>query len=422
METCDLLVIGLGTAGAAAAALGARAGLKVIGLDARPLDEAGARWVNALPRWTFAAAGFAAPEPPELVAQDTPFHLIAGWEARARVVIRAHSLLEVDMRALVARLQRDAVAAGADLRGGVRARGRDGDVVHTDQGPITARVIADASGLAGAALGPRPAVPPTDLCAAAQEVRVLRDPQAAEQWFRARGSALGETLCFTGVAGGYSIVSVTVHQGEVSLLTGAIPALGQPAGKVLLERFAADQPWVGERIYGGSRAIPLAPPPSRLDHGPLALLGDAGNQVFAVHGSGIAAGMLAARCLVDALVAGGGPAEYNHRWQRTYGGLYAGANLFARFSRSISPDDLVRLMNSGLVGQGTTRDGLEQRQPTPDLGDIPGLITGVFRAPGPLWRLLPVLIRMQALRLHYLTYPRDPAALPAWEARLARLL
>ena len=52
----DVAIIGLGTAGSALAFQCARVGLRVLGVDARTFDEAGARWVNGVPAWTFDAA------------------------------------------------------------------------------------------------------------------------------------------------------------------------------------------------------------------------------------------------------------------------------------------------------------------------------------------------------------------------------
>lgn len=167
----------------------------------------------------------------------------------------------------------------------------------------------------------------------------MRDRQAAEAFFEARGVPVGETLCFTGVAGGYSIVNVSLHGDELGVLTGSIPHLGLPSGRQLLDRFAAEHPWVGERIFGGNRAIPLTPPHARLAEGPVALLGDSASRIFAAHGSGIGGQLVAAALLARTLAAGGSPEDWGRAWQRQHGGLFAGAALFARFSRGLSTDE-----------------------------------------------------------------------------------
>ena len=421
METADLVVIGLGTAGAAAAGLAAGAGLKVIGLDRRPLETAGARWVNAVPKWCFERAGLALPEPPELRVASSPFHLIAGW-GPTRLTLAGHELLEVDMRLLIARLQREAVAAGAELRGAVSVTGFSNGVLDTDAGPIQTRWVADASGLAGAGLIQRPRPRPEELCTAAQEVRRINNHQSAMAFLRRYDAAEGETLAFTCVAGGYSVVNVRVDGDEISILTGSIPATGAPAGRVLMDRFVEEHAWVGDTIFGGARAIPLGRPHLRLAEGPVALLGDAANQVYAMHGSGIGAGLVAAAMLVKSLAGGGTPEDYNYEWQRAWGGQMAGAVAFARFSSTVTPEDMATLIRSGLMNPDLTRKGLEQTPPTPAAATLPLLALGVARAPQLALRLAPVLARITALRALYATVPRELDKLPAFEARVDRLL
>ena len=154
--TFDVAIVGAGTAGAQAAYQCARRGLRVLCLDSRPLDQAGARWVNGVARWLLDAAEVPLPRGDELRGDDGPFHLIAG-HGPERVIIRDRGVLELDMRLLVARLQALAVDAGAELRGGVRVHKLVDDRLDTSAGPIHADVIVDASGLAGAGLLATPA-------------------------------------------------------------------------------------------------------------------------------------------------------------------------------------------------------------------------------------------------------------------------
>ncbi|MBW1879655.1 MAG: hypothetical protein JRJ84_14935, partial [Deltaproteobacteria bacterium] len=131
-------IVGLGTAGAAVAALCARRGLQVIGLERGPLGSAGARWVNAVPEWAFHHAGLAPSEPPELRDRWERVYLVAGW-GPARVPLRG--ALAVDMRYLVERLQSLAEDAGADLRPGVAVHRFDGAGLETSNGRIEADVF-----------------------------------------------------------------------------------------------------------------------------------------------------------------------------------------------------------------------------------------------------------------------------------------
>ena len=47
-------------------------------LDGRPLEQAGARWVNGVAQWLLDAAEIPQPTGDELHGEDGPFHLIAG--------------------------------------------------------------------------------------------------------------------------------------------------------------------------------------------------------------------------------------------------------------------------------------------------------------------------------------------------------
>jgi len=417
-DRVDVAVIGAGTAGAAAAAHCAREGLRVLCLDRGPLDRAGARWVNGVPAWSFAAAGFDPPEGDELLGDGGPFHLIAGWGPR-RLVIEHHGVLEVDMRALVERLQRRAREAGAILAGNCATRGVDNNVLSTDRGAVHADVVVDASGLAGLRLLDSPRVQPTHLCAAAQEVRTLADPAGARAFFERIEVPLGQVACFAGVAGGYSIVNVRCHGDRVSILTGSIPGDGHPSGKALLDRFVSDQPWIGEPLFGGARAIPIRRPMDVIAAGRVAAIGDAAAQVFPAHGSGIGVGMIAARVLAESIARGAGPEEYAVRWQRRWGGLMASYDLFRRFSQRLQPGELEAMMDSGLMDPDLARAGMAQELPRPTPAMIAGKTPALARRPRLAARLGAVALKMAAARALYSRYPTRPGRLPVWSRRIA---
>jgi flavin-dependent dehydrogenase len=282
-------------------------------------------------------------------------------------VVRKHDVLDVDMRLLVARLQREALDAGADLRGGVTVHGLAGGRLSTSAGELQARWYVDASGLTGSRLLGQPRPAPSDLCAAAQEVRRVRDGAGARAFLDRHEVEAGSTLCFTAVAGGYSIVNVRVEGDLVSLLTGSIPALGHPSGAKLLAAFVAEQPWIGQLVFGGARALPLSLPPD-LARGQVALLGDAASQVMSAHGSGIGLGLVAARQLADALASGEGPEGYARAFRRRWGLLLGSYDVFRRLSQRLSARQVSWLMRSRLLNETIVRAALEQRMPL----SIPG--------------------------------------------------
>ena len=210
---------------------------------------------------------------------------------------------------------------------------------------------------------------------------------------------------------------------QVSLLTGSIPALGHPSGKAILDRFVAAQPWIGARLFGGARAIPLRRPFDRLASadGRIALLGDAAGQVFPAHGSGIGAGLVAARLLADALADGRGAPGYALAWHRQFGGLLASYELFRRFSTTLSVEDLGRMMDLGLMDAALLRHGLAQTHAWLRPAAVPGKLAAAVRAPRLAVRLGAVVARMLAARALYARYPADAAQLPAWSRRVARV-
>lgn len=417
----DLAIVGAGTAGAALASMAAERGLSVLCLERRAANEAGARWVNGVPTWAFDAAGVARPRGEELFGSGHELHLLAGFGPR-RLAIRGHDVLEVDMRHLVERLQNDAREHGATILEGVRVTGFDGRALDTSAGRVSARWFVDASGLAGARLLEQPRVGKLDLCAAAQEVRAVTDLAAARAFFDEHEVGAGNTACFTAVAGGFSVINVRLSGDRVGVLTGSIPGAGHPSGRELLDRFVAEQPWIGAPLFGGARAIPLGRPLDVLARGNVALLGDAAGQVFSAHGSGIGAGLIAARMLADVLGEGRDLHQYAVAWHRELGGLFATFEAFRRFSERLSERDLDRMMQSGLLSEQGARAGLEQRLPRPSPGVLASALRGVVTERRLALRLVPALVKGAAAAALYRRYPEDPRALPEWSARVSRLL
>lgn len=410
----ELVVVGAGTAGAATAAFAAERGLRTVLIDRRPLARAGAHWVNGVTRASLREAGIV---PREGTPAPPPFHLLT---SRHRVTVPRHDVLDLDMAALVAQLHARARAAGAELISEVAALGRDGGTLTTDAGPIAARWIVDASGLAGAGLLAAPPVAAIHLCVAAQGVYAVRDRAAAAAYFTSRDVPPGEICAHVGVAGGYSLINVRLHgDGDhVGVLTGSIPALGHPGGKAILDRFVREQPWIGAPLHVGSGAIPLRRPREELTDGTVVLVGDSGCQVFLAHGSGIGAGILAGKLLIETLVAGGTPFDYEVAWHRRWGGLFAAYDAVRRWNQGQTADELDAVIARGLFDLEFARAGLDQAVPQVAPAALARKLPGALRERG----VVALGARTAAaLALGPLFPPRGPAR-RAWSAAMQRLL
>lgn len=413
----DVAIVGAGTAGSAAALACAERGLDVICIDRRPLDQAGARWVNGVAGWMFDEAEIARPQGDELVGEGHDFYLVAG-HGPEKLRLRDHGVLEVDMRGLVARLQREAREKGARFIGEAQLKGFNGHELTTAAGKIRARYYVDASGLGGARLLDQPRIDRRDICAAAQQVHEIRDMDAARAWFASFGIAPGHTLCFTGIEGGYSIINARIEGETIGILTGSIPNGVRASGKEMLDTFVAEHSFIGEKLYGGARAIPLRRPYERLGRGNIALLGDAACQVFSAHGSGIGIGLIAARMLADALANGAGPHGYTVAFHRRYGGLFATYELFRRFSQKLTSADIAEMMRAGLMDTTTVGAGLSQRLPRLSFEVARSKLLASSRAPGLTFRLSKVLARGAVASLLYARCPENETDFERWAARV----
>jgi flavin-dependent dehydrogenase len=440
----DVLVVGAGSAGAATALALAQGGRRVMLVDKRERGTTGARWVNAVPRWCFERSGFGVPGSGALFKAHAPasggaMHLVAP-SGRARVVMRGVDNLHVDMRGLVADLLARAEAAGALLRRGhvtdVVIEGDRARAVSFEDGStrftVRARLIVDASGIGGAVrrrvdvlARACPDAEPRDRCVAAQAQYEVRDRDALAGFLARHGLQPGDDVAFPGVAGGYSTLTLFTRPdlSEVGVLTGSIPALGVVDGGALLDRFVAGAPFLGAQLYGGRGAIPLRRPYTTLGAGGVALVGDAACQVYSSHGSGVGVGLLAARALAESVGSeddpGGSAAldAYGRRFRGAHGGLLAASDAFRRHVQGLGPDDLDRMIGTGLLDESLASAALEQRSARPDLAFLLAAPGRAARSPGAAARFLPVAARSVLLdRLGPLT------ALPAIGAAIDRAL
>lgn len=416
----DVVVVGAGTAGAATALLCARRGLSVACLEASAPEAAGARYMSAIADWTFAAADLPDPRPHQTLPGPRENHMIAGW-GPVRIVTHPPGILEVDLPAYTAHLVALGREAGVRFHYQRRVEGRRDGELRTSEGPIRGRWLVDASGMDGARLlgQVRPAA--EDICQATHQLHRVADREGARAYFAEQGARWGHALAFLGVAGGYSVFNLRANGELLGVLAGTVPAEGHPPGGELVRRFVAEHPWVGQRLHGGGRAIPLRRPLDRLAHGPVAALGDAACQVYAPHGSGVGNGLLAARLLADALASGRGTCAYAAAFQRRLGGTLAAFDLMRRFNQALPPADLARLLRSGLLSPRSMGLALANRLPLPTVAELARMVRATLGEADLVLRLGRLLPRMAAVAALYRTYPTEPRRLPQWQAGLRAL-
>lgn len=437
-ESVRVLVVGAGPAGATLAWHLARSGVPVLGVDARPLDQAGPGHVNSIPLRLVQAAGWGPLRPDEVASPMGDQLLVAGG---ASTRLTGFSLAEVWMRRLVSRLQREAVEAGAILLGQTRFVdvAGEGPLEVTLEGEggrttVRAHILVDASGLAGAVRSRWaplaaccPPVPDRDLCLALDRVRRVRDPGAVSRWLEGQGVTWDRgILSRTALAGSMSLQMVGWHGPFLGLLTASVLGEDVSPASSLMQELEAQIPGLGEVELEGGGPIPLWPPYTRLAAGPVALVGDAACQVYSPSGSGVGHGCAAASLLARAVLRHRDPDDalwsYNIQFQRRYGGTLAAFHVFHRFQRGLGPRGLETLVGSGALTPTLGRGGLEQALLPIPPREWRGLVQALLREPALRKALLPTVARMGDVSFLYHSLPSDPRLHARWERRIQALL
>lgn len=450
-QTFDIVIVGAGTAGAAAAYHLARTGWSVALLDARDFAASGASWVNGVADWMYDRAEIPRAQEPELRGPAFPASLLDA-HGRNRVRVPSAPLRHTDMRLLVQRLQRMAGEAGVTSLPytrvhhfhfeGERPVALDVERHLPDSPPqpmtLAARLFVDASGLGGVLrrqvrclYRDCPEVPGVHICDAAQQVRRVTDPEQARAYMASYSAQPHEVLSFLGVEGGFSTLNVSFEEQpcEVEFLAGSTADGRHLSGEQLIEGFIADKPWVGELVFGGSGRIPMRRPYDRQGVPGLVLIGNAGSQVFPAHASGIGFGMIAAKILSESLHGERDPGSLHAVWryqagfQRELGAVCGAYDVFRRLSQHLSSDDLHFLFESGLMTVKNAWAGMNQSMPEIDFADAVAMASRGLGRPDLLLRFGAAAARMQVVHRWYQRYPAypDERALRRW-SRIVALL
>lgn len=441
----DILIVGAGPVGAHAAHLFAERGFKVVLLEKNKRDACGARWVNGVPLWQLEEAGLGKPATNEIHHTGDLFSIISPL-SQHRVTLKDAQLLDIDMRHFgLGLLDRAESHPNVTIYFETDFQDLNFDdhgrpiSAHTSVGEIRFQLIIDASGMSAVVRKQVPIlsrlcpqVTPSDICTAAQEVYEVADPHGADAFLHKNSGAKGQALAFIGVAGGFSLMRVVIgNEAEsVAFLTGSRPLPGIPSGMDLLRQFVAANSWVGARIFGGQRPIPLRRPYAAQSASGVALLGDAGCQIYSAHGSGIGISLIAAKILAETLNPDEdiGDAEvlarYARRFHKEYGSLLANSDASRRFSQDLTQEETNILIEQRLLSPNIARDALFQRPIGFYPGDMPRQIMKAVQHPRLVGKVLKVAAKMPLIAAAMKTYPRtaDPEKLLRFDQRLERLV
>lgn len=436
------LVVGAGTTGTFLAYCLAVRGVPVVLAERRTLGNAGARWINGVERDLLTSLQL--PEAPSgLVFHDGGRFILSTPDGAHRVTVAEPPQVELDMRVLGQWLLDLARDAGAQVRertrvdigpadGGSREVSLNGRAERFD-------VVLDARGYHDGTLRELPEedrlpfTPVLDVCAAHQGVYRVRDADAARAWLAENGIFPGDTWCRSGVEGGYSVLNCCLdHDGDrIAVLTGSMWRDAYRPGGTIAGDFVRRHAFIGKRLFGGGRLIPLAPPTGSLVEDHLVRVGDAAGQVFPLHGSGIAQGMraadLAANAVAAALQIGDTTARglwgYNVAWQRNTGALDAFHQPLRQLSSSLTTDENRVLLAHGLLGPSTVEASLAQRLPSLDPGALLGAAMGLGEVLPLVPRLAAAARLARAMHTHWRGFPgRGPKGeYVSWLARARSL-
>lgn len=451
MIDTDILIVGAGPVGAHAAKLCAEKGFNVVVIEKNERNRCGAQWVNGVPLWQLTEAGLANPPASEVYHEGGSFSLISPL-GESRITIKDAPLYDLDMRLFGLRLLHE-----AEEQKGVRIfyeaafngldfneQGRPVSAA-TSVGKIGFKLIIDCSGLSAVVRKQVPLltelcsqVTPKDLCTAAQEVREIADPQGAQTFLEKNNAVPGEALAWVNVAGGFSLMRVHIEPDlrHVAFLTGVRAMPGMLGAMELIRQFVSENGWVGKRIFGGQRPIPLRRPYAALAAEGVALLGDSGCQVYSAHASGIGVGLIAAQILSEQLALGNSHGEdigsgnvlmrYAGQFHSNYGALLANSDASRRFSQDLTKEETHILIDRKLMTNKMIFDSLFQRPVGLHWPDLPGQALKAVRHPLLVRRVLKVAIKIPAITALMRRYPIDglvhPEKLRRFESRLERIV
>lgn len=436
----DVVIVGLGVAGAYAAYKLSRSGLKVLAVDVKPYERLGDKPCgDAIGKHHLDSLGLDLT--PEIIEGHVRGIDIFSPNEMTRFRVLGDGY-EVDRIGLVKYLLRRAMNSGLEIMTKTAAvspiirenhvRGvvllKDGKSIE-----VNAKVVIDASGNVRAIARRLPQewpvseeLDPRDANIAYREVRKLSskidEPEILRIYLSKRVAPGGYWWLFP-----YSL-----RDGYVNVGLGVQGGRGYPHPRELLYTYVLKRDIFknSELEEAGGAVVPTRGPLNSLVWNGVAVVGDAAYTVNPVHGGGKGSAMISSSCVSDAILEAVETGRFdaeglwkaNICYMNSYGIKQAVLNVFRLFLQELPDEDIDFGMSRKIIREEdlnvlSMKGDLELSAVDKAIRFLAGL-----SRPSLLLKLRNVSEYMNRIRNLYEDYPRSPADLPRWASRVRSVL
>lgn len=437
----DVVIVGLGVAGAYAAYRLSRSGLRVLAVDVKPYERLGDKPCgDAIGKHHLDTLGLV----------DLPHEVIEG-HVRGIDIFSPNEMIrfrvlgegyEVDRIGLVRYLLKRAVDSGLEIMTGTAAvspvirENHVRGVVLLKEGKsveVNAKVVIDASGNARVIARRLPRewpvseeLYPRDTNIAYREVRKL--PRGVDE-----PEILRIYVSKRVAPGGYWwLFPYSLREGYVNVGLGVQGGRGYPHPKDLLYTYVLKRDIFKDSklVEAGGAVVPTRGPLNSLVWNGVAVVGDAAYTVNPVHGGGKGSAMVSSNCVSDAILEAVETGRFdaeglwraNICYMNSYGVKQAVLDVFRLFLQELPDEDIDFGMSRKIIREEdlnilSLRGDLELSVVDKAMRFLAGL-----SRPSLLFKLKNVSEYMNRIRNLYENYPQTPADLPRWASRVRSVL